>query len=414
MKFEAYHFTEGLNRGIESLGWRRPTDIQFKSITSILQGEDVLAVAQTGTGKTAAFAIPIIERIERQKWTERRPDGLKCIILTPTHELVLQIVEVFEKLAEHTEVDVVGLIGGEVYDEQVAALNRRVDIAVATPGRLFDLIHQGHVKTHRIQTLVLDEADQMLDLGFIKDIRQLVNLLPERRQTLFFSATIDDYIKKVAYGLVKSSAIRIQISPKNPVAGNILHQVSFMEMDDKRFFLERLIKEHPDQKIIVFVRTLVRAERVQKAMDRVGLATLCIHRDIEQQERQETLDLFKQGIVPVLIATDIAARGIDVPDIYYVVNYDVPEQAETYVHRIGRTGRIKKKGYAITFCAPNEKKLLQEIEAFTGDKIEVMHIDSEDYQDTLLFSDEHGQDWRKLMEMAEELEKTKKKKRKKS
>ncbi len=414
MKFESYHFSEGLTKGISKLDWKRPTDIQFKSITSILEGEDVLAVAQTGTGKTAAYAIPTVELLEQINLKQRRKDGLKCIILAPTHELVLQIVEVLEQLCKYTSVSVVGLLGGEKYDNQVKALNDRVDIAVATPGRLFDLIHQGFVKTHRIRSLILDEADQMLDLGFINDIRQLIRLLPSRRQTLFFSATINDYIKKVAYSLVRQSAIRIQISPKNPIAGNIEHSVAFIEMDDKRFFLERLIKEHPENKIMVFVRTLVRAERVYKAMERVGLACVLIHRDMEQEERVQNLELFKEGVINVLISTDVGARGLDIKDIIYVVNYDIPEPVETYVHRIGRTGRIRKKGFAVSFASPHEKSLIRDIEEFIGEKIERLAIEKEDYEETILFSEEQGEDWKKLMELSHELEeKSKKKKNKK-
>lgn len=414
MKFEKYHFSEGLEKGIAKLGWKRPTDIQFKSITSILEGEDVLAVAQTGTGKTAAYAIPTVEMLEQVNMNQRRKDGLKCIILAPTHELVLQIVEVIEQLCKYTSVSVVGLLGGEKYDGQVDALDNRVDIAVATPGRLFDLISQGYVKTHRIRSLILDEADQMLDLGFIDDIKQLVRMLPTRKQTLFFSATINDYIKKVAYSLVRQSAIRIQISPKNPIAGNIEHSVAFIEMDDKRFFLERLAREHEESKIMVFVRTLVRAERVYKAMERVGVACVLIHRDMEQEERVQNLELFKQGVIKVLISTDVGARGLDIKDVIYVVNYDIPEQVETYVHRIGRTGRIRKKGFAVSFASPHEKPLIKAIETYIGEKIERLEIDQGDYEETILFSEEQGEDWQKLMSLAQELdEKSKKKKNKK-
>jgi len=414
MKFESYFFCEELNRGISELGWKRPTDIQYKTITNILEGEDLLAVAQTGTGKTAAYAIPTVEMLERINLTQRRKDGLKCIVLAPTHELVLQIVEVFEKLCKYATVSVVGLLGGEKYEGQVEALNNRVDIAVATPGRLFDLIHQGHVKTHRVKSLILDEADQMLDRKFLVDIKQLVTKLPRYRQTLFFSATINDEIKKIAYTLVKQSAIRIQISPKNPIAGNIEHSVAFIEMDDKRFFLERMIKEHSDKKIMVFVRTLVRAERVYKAMERVGLPTLLIHRDMEQEERVQNLDLFKQGVINVLISTDVGARGLDIKDIIYVVNYDIPEQVETYVHRIGRTGRIRKKGFAVSFSSPHERSLLQDIEEFIGEKIQRIEIDQDDYEDTVIFSDDTGEDWQKLMDLSRDLEeKSTKKKNKK-
>ena len=413
MKFVDYYFLPSINKAIEKMGWRRPTDIQYRSITSILQGEDVLAVAQTGTGKTAAFALPLIHSIEKRKAAARRLDGLKCIVLVPTHELVMQLVEVFESLAEYTSVDIAGLMGGVKYDEQVEALNNRVDIVIATPGRLFDLISQGHVQTHRVNTLVLDEADHMLDLGFIHDIRGLITKLPARSQTLFFSATIDEDIKKIAYSLIKQSAIRIQISPKNPVAKNIHHAVAFIAMDDKRFFLERLIEEHHEEKVLVFVRTLVRAERVKAAMERVGVAALCIHREIVQREREETLELFKNGVVKILIATDIAARGIDIPDVAYVVNYDIPEQVQNYVHRVGRTGRAKKKGEAVSFCAPQEVEHIKAIEAYITEKIDVLHIESSDYDETILFSDQNDEDWRKLIEIAEEMESKKKKKKNK-
>lgn len=415
MKFVDYRFVPELTRAIHELGWRRPTDIQFKSITNVLNGEDLLAVAQTGTGKTAAFAIPIIDLIERQKRVQRRQDGLKCIVLAPTHELVAQLVEVFEELCKYSSVTVTGLYGGVTYDNQIKDLNDRVDIVVATPGRLFDLASQGHVVLHRVNRLILDEADHMLDLGFIHDIRQLVTQLPSRSQTLFYSATINEHIKKIAYSLIKQSAIRIQISPKNPIAGNIHHTVAFIEMDDKRFFLERLIRENPEERVMIFVRTLVRAERVKKALERVDIASLCIHRDIEQKERTATLDLFKEGVITVLICTDLAARGIDIPDVRYVVNYDIPEQPENYIHRVGRTGRMKKKGEAVSFCSAEERSLLREIEEYTGEKIEKLEIDGTDYHETVLFSDQHEQDWRKLVTLAQELEeKSKKKKIKKS
>lgn len=413
MKFSDYHFVPELTRAINEEGWRRPTDIQFKSITNVLNGEDLLAVAQTGTGKTAAFAIPLIELIEKQKRVQRRQDGLKCIVLAPTHELVKQLVEVFESLTKYTSVEVTGLYGGVSYDDQVEDLQNRVDIAIATPGRLFDLISQGYVKTHRVTRLVLDEADHMLDLGFIHDIRQLVANLPKRQQTLFYSATINDHIKKIAYSLIRQSAIRIQISPKDPVANNIHHTVAYIDMDDKRFFLERLIKENEGEKVMVFVRTMVRAERVKAAMERVGIASLCLHREIDQNEREASLDLFKQGVVNVLISTDLSARGIDIENVRYVVNYDIPEQPENYVHRVGRTGRMRKKGQAVSFCSPREKELLLDIEDYTGTKIEKMNIEGEDYKDTVLFSDQHEQDWRKLLELAQELDAKSTRKKKK-
>ncbi|HSO85169.1 MAG TPA: DEAD/DEAH box helicase, partial [Draconibacterium sp.] len=293
MKFEEYSISFELKKNLEKQGFRRPTDIQFKAIPPILKGEDVLAIAQTGTGKTAAFAIPVIHKIQTAKKT-RRTNLIQCLVMVPTHELAQQITEVFTALAKNTGVKAIGIIGGVDQAPQIAALESGIDILVATPGRLFDLVSQGHLKLHGIEVLILDEADHMLDLGFIKDINDLIRHLPAKRQTLFFSATINPKIKKLAYSLV-TKPIRIQISPKNPVAKNIEHFVAFIEMDDKRAFLERLIDENPDSKVLVFVRTKVRAERVKKAMERVEIKSATIHSDKEQNERTKTLNDFKTG-----------------------------------------------------------------------------------------------------------------------
>lgn len=416
MKFEDYRISPELKKNLAKLGFKRPTDIQYKAIPSILKGEDVLAIAQTGTGKTAAFAIPIINELHN-RGKLRRPDGIKCVVLVPTHELAIQVQEVFEKLSRHTRVRSYALIGGVEQDPQIAQLEKGFDVLVATPGRLFDLRSQGHLRLNRVEVLVLDEADHMLDLGFIKDIRDLIHHLPRKRQTLFFSATIDDKIKKLAYSLV-TNPIRIRISPKDPVSKNIDHSVAFIEMDDKRFFLERLIREHPDTKILAFVRTKVRAERVAKAMGRVNIESQTIHSDKEQDDRVEVMEQFRSGAVKLLIATDVSARGIDIPGVDYVVNYDLPEQVENYVHRVGRTGRGKERGKAVSFCASGEKELLGKIEEYLGKPIRVMDIEKDAYRDTLDFSvsvtDESNTDWKSLIREAEEAEqKRKKKKRKK-
>jgi ATP-dependent RNA helicase RhlE len=261
--------------------------------------------------------------------------------------------------------------------------------------------------------LVLDEADHMLDLGFIKDIRDMMRFLPPHRQTLFFSATINPEIKKLAYSLV-SKPIRIQISPKNPVAKNIEHAVTFIEMDDKRAFLERLIDENNTSKVLVFVRTKVRAERVKLAMERVQVTGATIHSDKLQAEREETMERFRSGALKLLIATDISARGIDIPDVDIVVNYDLPEVPENYVHRVGRTGRGTKKGLAISFCSPDEKELLQAIEDFLGHKITVMELDKNTYQEIIDFTRDTDYNWKKLIKDhdKDQLDWQKKKKRK--
>jgi len=395
MKFEDYSISFEIKKNLERQGFRRPTDIQYKAIPPIMKGEDVLAIAQTGTGKTGAFAIPIINKIQRAK-KDKRADGIKCLVMAPTHELAQQITEVFEQLAHKTGVKTTGIIGGVEQAPQIDKLQRGVDILVATPGRLFDLVSQGYINLRRTETLILDEADHMLDLGFIKDINDLIRFLPKKRQTLFFSATINPKIKKLAYSLV-SRPIRIQVSPKNPVAKNIEHKVAFIEMDDKRAFLERLVDENPESKILVFVRTKVRAERVKKAMERVKISSETIHSDKEQKERTTTLDRFKRGYIKLLIATDVSARGIDIPSVDFVVNYDLPEVAENYVHRVGRTGRGTKKGQAISFCSTDEKEVLSEIEEFLGKEIMVLEIERNDYHETLDFTKDTDNNWKKLI-----------------
>ncbi|MCO6479259.1 MAG: DEAD/DEAH box helicase [Phaeodactylibacter sp.] len=413
MKFEDYNFDPKVKKGLALMGFKRPTDIQYKAIPNILNGEDLLAVAQTGTGKTAAFAIPIISLINSKKARQRRPAGVFCLVLAPTHELALQLKEAFDAIARFTPVKTAALIGGVEQSPQIEELHEGVDIVIATPGRMFDLISQGHLRPQSIEILVLDEADHMLDLGFIQDIRDLVRKLPKRRQTLFFSATITDKIKKAAYSLVKQNAIRIQLSPRDPVAKNIDHAVLFVDMDHKRFFLERVANENPDTKILAFVRTKVRAERVVKAMERVGIPAMALHGDKDQGQRSEVLQQFKAGEVNLLVATDVAARGIDIPDVEIVVNYDLPEEPENYVHRVGRTGRAKKKGNAYSFCSEEERKTLAEIQGFLDKEIKVLEVDKFEYADTVNIERDRTNDYRALMEEIEAFENRKKKRKKK-
>ncbi len=395
MKFSDYTIAPEVKQNLETMGFKRPTDIQYKAIPHILQGEDVLAIAQTGTGKTAAFAIPIISQLHTRK-TSSRSEGIRCVVMVPTRELAIQIAEAFQEMARHTKVRIFAVTGGVDQDPQIARLDKGFDVLVATPGRVFDLVHQGHLRLNRVEMLVLDEADHMLALGFIKDIRDLIRHLPRNRQTLFFSATIDEEIKKLAYSLVVNP-IRIQISPDNPVNTNITHFIAFVEMDDKRFFLERLINEHPDSKILVFVRTKVRAERVLKALERVGVQSMTIHGDKEQQDRLQVMRSFRDGVVKILIATDISARGIDIPNVDYVVNYDIPEPPENYVHRIGRTGRGMSKGRAVAFCAPEEQTLLRDIEKYIGQPIEAIMFSDDDRQMARDLSPESKFDLKELM-----------------
>lgn len=388
MKFEDYHISRKIKDSLTELEFRRPTDIQYKAITPILKGEDVLAIAQTGTGKTGAFVIPTLELLSRNHTQTRNDESfIHTIVMEPTRELVIQVAEVYRSIGKYMDVTVLGLFGGVEQDPQIARLKHGVDVLVCTPGRLFDLVSQGHVNLKTIKTLVLDEADQMLDLGFIGDIRQLVRMLPYRRQTLFFSATINPEIKELAYSLV-TKPVKIQISPKDPVSRHVEHFVSYIKMDDKRFFLERIIRENENKKILIFVRTKIRAERVKKAMERVGIVCETIHGDKSQQERISAMNKFHQGEIIRLIATDISARGIDIPDIDIVINYDLPEQTENYVHRVGRTGRGDKFGKSISFCSDEERPLLHEIESYLTKPITELTIDTKTYKDTISLSND--------------------------
>ena len=410
MKFDNYNIYEGIKKSIAKLDYKKPTDIQYKAIPNILKGEDVLAIAQTGTGKTAAFAIPILHLLQIRKIKDR-PDGVKCLIMAPTHELAQQINEVFKSLGKHTRVTSFCVHGGVERAEQVEQLNQGIDVLIATPGRLADLVKRRQLDLHRVEILVLDEADHMLDLGFIDDMRHLMRFLPRRRQTLFFSATINETIKDLAFSLVHN-AIRIQISPKDPVAKNIQHGVSFVEMDDKRFFLENVIKTNIEKKILVFVRTKVRAERVKKAMERCELITDTIHSDKPQTEREATMKNFRSGNLKVLIATDVSARGIDIPNVELVINYDLPDTEENYVHRVGRTGRGRDKGQAVSFCSTEEKALLHEIEENLGKPIKTLELSKSDYQQVIDLSEEVSTDWKSLIKEHEMATKQKKRKKK--
>lgn len=412
MRFDQYPIAEEIKQNLAALGWRRPTDIQYKAIPPILNGEDVLAVAQTGTGKTAAFAIPIVHQLHVAK-RSARSTGVRCVVLEPTRELAIQIAGVFQSLARHTRVRVLDLFGGVEQASQVARLLKGVDVVVATPGRLFDLHAQGYVPLDTVSILAVDEADRMLQLGFLQDIQDLLKRLPSRRQTLFFSATIDADIKRLAYSLVRGNAIRIQISPQDPVSKNVQHAVVFVGIDHKRFFLERFLREHPQAKVLAFVRTRVRAERVQKAMERVGLQALCLHGAQNQPLRLQTLEQFRSGTVHLLIATDVSARGIDIPGVDYVINYDLPDVAENYVHRVGRTGRGGRKGQALSFCSPEELPLLRRIETYLGKKIAVLDIDEGTYEETLRLSEDVSDKWRDVMSEIEAAEEWFEKKRKK-
>ena len=408
MKFDDYRLSKEVKKNLRDMDFRRPTDIQYKCIPAIQRGEDLLAIAQTGTGKTAAFVIPVIDKLQQIKYKSKNNNSvIRSIVVVPTRELAQQITQVFNRIGKNTKVKALCVYGGVGQDYQINKLIEGMDIVVSTPGRMFDLVSQGYLKLDRIETLILDEADQMLDLGFAKDIDDLVRKLPRRRQTLFFSATINKKIKTQAYKMVSSKAIRIQISPKDPVSKNVNHQVAFVEMDDKRFFLQRIIQENEHKKILVFVRTKIRAERVKKAMERAQIDTLTIHGDKEQQDRDIALLAFKTGACGVLIATDVTARGIDIDGVEMVINYDLPEISKNYVHRVGRTGRGRNKGKAISFCAKEERDYLSAIEEFISVPIVRATVTKREYEETVEYADDGANNWQKLIQ--ENISKTRRK-----
>ncbi len=374
MKFDKYKISEQLISNLHENGFIKATNIQFKTIPAILDGEDVLAIAQTGTGKTAAFVVPIIEMVHKHK--ERYQDtGTLCLVMVPTRELAKQIGQVFAKLSKKTKATSFAVYGGVEQDQQIAQLKGGVDILVATPGRTFDLISQGYIKIANVRVLVLDEADYMLDLGFIEDIQDVKKKLKTRHQTLFFSATINQKIKKLAYSQIKSNALRIQISPDKMISKNITHFKVSVEMDDKRHLLTHFLTANPETKTLVFVRTQVRVARVLAHLTKNNIIAECIHGGMTQEDREKNLDIYREKKYGVLIASDVSARGIDLPGITHVVNYDLPDNPENYVHRIGRTGRGFATGDAISFCSSTEKEQLKAIEELLQTEIQELKAD---------------------------------------
>ncbi len=374
MRFDKYPIAREIVENLEKNGYFRTTDIQYKTIPAIMNEEDVLAIAQTGTGKTAAFAIPIIARIHDFNEKHKAP-GIKCLVMVPTRELAQQIGKVFSQLSAGTNATNYSIYGGVDKDPQIAQLAGGVDILIATPGRMHDLIRNRNIEIGGVRILVLDEADKMMALGFRGDIIKVKKQLPIRHQTLFFSATINKEIKSTAYDLIRSNALRIQVSPEEFVSKNVTHYIVKVEMDDKRHLLVNLIKRHPDGKMIVFVRTQVRAERVIAHLAKNDMKAVGLHGGLHQEDRDAHLAQFRNEKNIILVATDLSARGIDLPGITQVINYDVPDVAENYVHRIGRTGRGFAKGDAYSFVAPEETEKLAAVEEFIQTKITEMKID---------------------------------------
>ncbi len=354
---------------LKAKGYATPTAIQQKAIPQILEGKDIYGSAQTGTGKTAAFALPILQQLFMNK--AQNPKGVKALVLAPTRELAQQISDSFRAYGKDLHLRQAVVYGGVSQRPQADAIRQGADILIATPGRLLDLLDQGLVRLDRVQFFVLDEVDRMLDMGFIHDIKRIIAKVPQKKQTLFFSATLPSEIKKLADGLLQNP-VTVQTAPVSSTAVNVRQFVYFIEKENKKNLLKNILSEEQSYHALVFTRTKRGADRLVKNLAAVQLRAEAIHGDKSQGARQRALDQFKKRKVNLLIATDVASRGLDITDITHVINFDMPEEAEVYVHRIGRTGRAGATGNAISFCSPDERPLMKDIYKLAGNKIETI------------------------------------------
>ena len=362
MKFNELKIQKNILKALREAGYEKPTPIQEEAIPPVLEGRDLLGCAQTGTGKTCAFSVPIIQRLCRE---EGKPGVIRALILTPTRELALQIYENVCQYARYTPCTSAVIFGGVSQVPQVEAIQRGADILIATPGRLWDLMGQNIVKLNRVECFVLDEADRMLDMGFFPDVKRIIKYLPAKRQTLLFSATIPKEIAALADSLLKKP-VRVSITPSAKPVEKIEQKVYFVEKAEKRELLADIIRQSNVHQTLVFTRTKHGADRVARDLNRAGIKAKSIHGDKSQNQRQRALNEFKECKIAVLVATDIAARGIDINELPLVINFDLPNIPETYVHRIGRTGRAGQAGTAISFCDKSERPYLADIEKLTG------------------------------------------------
>lgn len=371
MTFQDLGIIDPIMKALSALGYSQPTPIQQQAIPKLLKGRDLLGCAQTGTGKTAAFSIPILQQLHQDKRWDRRKREIKALIVAPTRELAIQIDESITAYGQFTGLRNTVIFGGVKQGAQTRALSRGIDILTATPGRLLDLIGQGFITLEHIEYAVLDEADHMLDMGFIHDIKKIVKQLPLNRQSLFFSATMSPEILRLSKGILGTPE-RITIKPEQATAERVEQNVYFVTKKDKRKLLLHLLKENEMDSTLVFSRTKHGANRIAKQLDKAGFTAAAIHGNKSQGARQKALQEFKDGKLKVLVATDIAARGIDVDELSYVVNFDLPNVPETYVHRIGRTGRADASGIAVSFCDTEERAYLKDIQKLIGQRIPVI------------------------------------------
>jgi ATP-dependent RNA helicase RhlE len=370
--FAALGLAEPLLATIAAAGYEQPTPIQTQAIPLVLKGRDVMGLAQTGTGKTAAFALPILHRLLGG------PRRTRALVLTPTRELCMQVEENFRRYAANAGIDVGAVFGGMPYEPQEQALGNGVDVVVATPGRLLDHLEKGNADVEHLEALVLDEADRMLDMGFAPQISRIVERLPRYRQTLLFSATMPPEVEALARKYLRRPVV-VQVGRRNTNTATVTHAVYPVPRDRKSSLLVELLRKPEMDSVLVFTRTKPGADRVVRHLERAGITAVAMHGDKSQAQRVEALEQFRSGAVRVLVATDIAQRGLDISGITHVINYDVPEQAEDYVHRIGRTGRAAATGDAYTFMAPDEIAMVRLIERVTGQEIPRISVPGYDF-----------------------------------
>nr|AYQ74369.1 DEAD/DEAH box helicase [Cohnella candidum] len=364
MTFEDLKLNPAILKALRQENYAKPTPIQEQAIPAVLAGKDVFGCAQTGTGKTAAFSLPIIHKLS-QPGKPNGPRRIRSLILTPTRELALQIADNVKAYSRNLNLRCLAIVGGVAQTPQERELQQGTDILIATPGRLIDLMNQKHADLSHVEILVLDEADRMLDMGFIHDVKKILAKVPAKRQTLFFSATMPPEISELVRTLLKDP-VKVEITPVSSTAERIQQSVYLVDKENKMSLLNHLLKDHPEmESVLVFTRTKHGADRVARGLNRSNVAAQAIHGDKSQNARQTALNNFKNGTTRVLVATDIAARGIDIDELSHVINYNLPNVPETYVHRIGRTGRAGNSGTAISFCETDELPYLKDIEKLT-------------------------------------------------
>ena len=386
MTFNDLKLYNNIQQALEEEGYTNPTPIQEQAIPEILLGQDLVACAQTGTGKTGAFAIPILNLIHRIVGSAKKAKHIRTLVVTPTRELAIQIDESFKTYGKYTNVKSLVIFGGVNQVPQVNELKMGVDVLIATPGRLLDLHKQGFIDLDHLHHLVLDEADQMLDMGFINDVKKIIKLTPSNRQTLLFSATMPLAIRELADTFLTRPKY-ISVTPISSTAENVSQKVYFVNKDDKRLLLKQLIIQESLSNALVFTRTKHGADNIVKVLKKASIKAEAIHGDKSQNARQRVLEQFKNKEIDILVATDIAARGIDIEQLPFVINFDIPNISETYVHRIGRTGRAGNSGLAISFCGKHEKPYWLDIEKLIRMKVKVVTDHDYTWKDEVLNPD---------------------------